>query len=189
MTDGRWIPAPRAPAHGRLTSGQGVHLRRGCVGCIRAYASNVACGTASPRNPLLALTPSPAVLIAARAQVHLLAYMLPDDDAYARGSPLNKRAPLSPASGNQSNIKANLGAGAYSVRPLHKKKKSTFRHNTVEANNGFARIGETALASQLIARVNSLVTLRRRARARRRCHPRAEPCALASSSPLTPTRR
>ena len=123
MTDGRGIPAPRAPAHGRLTSGQGVHLRRGCVGCIRAYASNVACGTASPRNPLLALTPSPAVLIATRSQVHLLAYMLPDDDAYARGSPLNKRAPLSPASGNQSNIKANLGAGAYSVRPLHKKKK------------------------------------------------------------------
>ena len=190
LTDGRGLPAPRAPAHGRLTSGQGVQLCRGCVGCIRAYSSNVACSTASPRTPLLALTPSPAVLIAARAQVHLLAYMLPDDDAYARGSPLNKRAPLSPASGNQSNIKANLGAGTYSVRPLQKKKKkSTFRHNTVEANNGFARIGETALASQLIARVNSLVTLRRRARARRRCHPRAEPCALASSSPLTPTRR
>ncbi len=46
--------------------------------------------------------------------MHLLAYMLPDDDAYARGSPLNKRAPLSPASGSQSNIKANTAP--YSVR-------------------------------------------------------------------------
>jgi hypothetical protein len=50
--------------------------------------------------------------------VHLLAYMLPDDDAYARGSPLNKRNPLSPATGSQSNVKANAALAPYSVRSL-----------------------------------------------------------------------